>query len=263
MLTPSSTAPQPRQPPNHPSPASPKRSATGWTTSTHTYADEDDRATRDHSYSTNWRTAWHPLIEWGWDRQRCHSYSEQKFGEPWSRSCCGFCPFQFGPEKAELLARWRREPAKAVEALLLERSALAFNPRSTLWGGTTSAYQTAVNCGLHDVVATVEAALDAQPWAVYEVRRIFTESKRNPGSKGNCHRSLRTLHIGTRTDMNALVTVHPHGHAAPDTHGFARTWIRHAATSYPTVEHFLVAAPHVARPKEHTKFDTWWAQHTT
>lgn len=172
-------------------------------------------------------------------------------------------PVPIWTRKAELLARWRREPDKAVEALLLERSALAFNPRSTLWGGTTSAYQTAVRFGLHDVVATVKAALDAKPWAVYDVRRIFNESKRTPGGKGNCHRSLRTHHIGARTDMNALLSVHPQGRAATDTHGFTRNWIRHAATSYPTAEHFRVAAPQVAEPKEHKNFDTWWAQLTT
>lgn len=55
-------------------------------------------------------------------------------GEVISRSCCGFCPFaEVCGGKGEMMSRYQRYPAEAIETLMLEHVSRALNPRMTLY----------------------------------------------------------------------------------------------------------------------------------
>lgn len=55
-------------------------------------AEEARRAARDQNYTAGARRPEYPLIEsWNWDRVRCDLFLLELFGEPWSRSACGYC----------------------------------------------------------------------------------------------------------------------------------------------------------------------------
>lgn len=232
-------------------------------------ADEMKRAVRDTSYTTAARDPDYPLISWGWDRQSCLTYLRDVFGVTWSRSCCGFCPFQAGREVELLYERWRQNPAAADRALRMEFLSVALNPRSTLFGRKRSARQVAIHAGLRDLVHAVDEDLATVPWAVYRVRRAYPARKLDrakasvpanwdPYAKGQASRSLRTLTVGTceqaRTVVSAL------GGQPEGDHHLVRAWIHRAGPPYPSREEFLVAAPAGVPDKTGPAFSTVWAR---
>lgn len=52
---------------------------------------ETNRANKDRLYDTELRTGYYPLVEWGWDRQRCADYVREVLGCTWHKSACTFC----------------------------------------------------------------------------------------------------------------------------------------------------------------------------
>ncbi|MEY9846082.1 hypothetical protein ABH940_003167 [Streptacidiphilus sp. BW17] len=146
-------------------------------------AEELRRAARDEGFTAIGRRPEYPLIDdWGWDRHRCGQYLLDRFGEPWSRSACGYCPFSAGHRgRAELIERWRTEPAIGAQALALEYTAMALNPRSKLYG-TVAAQDLARTHGLTDVLAEFQQHLQRQQWSVYEVRRILHPRRDDPAA---------------------------------------------------------------------------------
>jgi len=135
--------------------------------------DEPDRAERDHSYASPTRMPWHPLIEWGFDRPRIQRFFVAKFGFEWPKSYCVQCPFPVS--RAALgahLARCRQFPELTAAVLRMEHTALALNPRSTLYaeGSLLSLVTADANTAALDAF---EASLAASRWSVYEVRRIY------------------------------------------------------------------------------------------
>lgn len=210
-------------------------------------AEEVKRSVRDTSYTSAARRPWYPLIEWGWDRNSCLAYLRDVFGVTWSRSCCGFCPFQAGPERAHLCERWRREPAAAKRAL-----------------------QVAIGAGLRDLVEAVDAELDTQPWAVYDVRRAFPARRLDrsrpsaPGNwdqyaKGQGARCVSTVTVTTAVRARGVLL--DLGGQVDDEHRLVRVWERRAGAPYPSREHFLVAAPAGVSDKVGPAFASIW-QHT-
>jgi hypothetical protein len=146
-------------------------------------AEERRRIERDKSYTTEARAPWYPLADdWGWDRTRCLAYLREVYGIEWPRSCCGFCPFQAGPDIARLGERWAAEPDQAALAVAMERAARALNPRMILFGDR-SAEDVARGFGLGAAVDQAAAELDARPARLYEVRRIYRRAgdARYPG----------------------------------------------------------------------------------
>lgn len=234
-------------------------------------AEEQRRAARDMSYTQNAKTPWYPLIQWGWDRGQCASYLRETYGIDWPRSCCGYCPFQAGPEIDLLAARWREDPAAGVQALLLEHRAMALNPRMRLFGKRT-ARAVAEEYRLDEVLSTADAAIAAQEHTLYEVRRIFRRKgdHRSPDGrwalgpdrhrKGHAWRSVRTLATEVLpTLQQALRAGTGDLEEMPD--GSMRLWLARPGQAYPTTEWYLVIGPAGINDKERAAFDVLW-QHT-
>lgn len=230
-------------------------------------AEEVKRSVRDTSYTSAARDPWYPLIEWGWDRESCSAWLRDVFGVQWSRSCCGFCCFQAGPELELLCQRWRDDPAAAEKALRMEYTAVALNPRSKLFGRRTARH-VAIQAGLRRLVERVDAELAAGPWAVYEVRRAYPArkiDKNGPSvpenwdryAKGQGARSLRTVTVGTSAETRVAVAAL--GGLPEGEHQLLRAWTHRAGPPYPSREQFLVAAPAGVPNKDGPAFPTVWS----
>ncbi|MEV7925974.1 hypothetical protein [Kitasatospora sp. NPDC088779] len=222
-------------------------------------SEELRRAERDESYTALGRIPEYPLIDdWGWDRQQCEQYLLDLFGEPWSRSACGYCPFSAGQRgRAELIERWRAEPAVGAQALALEYTAMALNPRSKLYG-TIAAQDLARTHGLADALGAFEEHLRHQRWSVYEVRRIIHPRRDDPTAKGAAWRSVRSRFTGSRADAAAMLTAIADGRARTDQYGITRAEIIPRTSGYPAIEMTLALAPAGVIDKERPAFGAWW-----
>jgi hypothetical protein len=259
-------------------------------------AEETGRARRDSSYTQACRTPDYPLIRWGWDRGRCAVQLRDLFGIDWPRSCCGYCPFQAGPDIVRLRERWLADPDAAVQALVLEAVAVALNPRMALFGDRT-ARQVAAGFGLGHLIRAADVQVDAMPAALYEVRRVFrragdqswttahTKDERkawrtahpgepvptwqlgpDPAAKGQVWRSLRQV----RTDrgwpvqgarhrlVRHLCTRARRGGELDLAGAAARLWFERAGAPYPATEHYLTVAPAGINDKERASFAELW-----
>jgi hypothetical protein len=238
-------------------------------------AEETGRRDRDVVYAVaaEGKVPFYPLIDpWGWDRAQCLAYLFEIYGIEWPRSCCGFCPYQAGPDIARMAQRWAREPQQAATAVAMERNARALNPRMVLFGDR-SAEDVARSFGLGAVVDQAAAELDARPHALYEVRRIYRRrgDRRDksgaswvlgpdPFDKGtDVWRSLRTHATGTRAEMVAALLAEAGRGAGEVEHvagGFRLVFSR-ASAPYPTVERYLAVAV-AGADKERDAFDELW-----
>ncbi|MEU3565116.1 hypothetical protein [Kitasatospora sp. NPDC006786] len=222
-------------------------------------SEELRRAERDEGFTALGRLPEYPLInDWGWDRHRCEQYLLDRFGEPWTRSACGYCPFSAGRRgRAELVERWRAEPDIGAQALALEYTAMALNPRSKLYGDT-AAQDLARTHGLADVLAEFEEHLRRQRWSVYEVRRIIHPRRHDPTAKGAAWRSVRTVFSGSRTDATAALAAIATGRAVTDQYGISRAEIIPRTDGFPAIEMTLALAPAGVADKERSAFAAWW-----
>ena len=227
-------------------------------------AEEARRAERDQNYTAGARRPEYPLIEsWNWDRVRCDLFLLELFGEPWSRSACGYCPFSAGSAGlSELIERWRAEPEIGAQALALEYTAMALNPRSRLYG-TRSARELV---RAHDLASVEECFIrhiDAEQWAAYEVRRIIHARKADPAAKGPAWRSVRTIEAGSRAEAERALRTAARRHGARplvDKYGIARAEITARGATYPTLEHTLALAPVGVADKQRPRFEDWWTR---
>ncbi|WP_369184170.1 hypothetical protein [Streptomyces sp. Y1] len=217
------------------------------------------RAERDEGFTATGRRPEYPLInDWGWDRQQCAQYLLDLFGEPWSRSACGYCPFSAGHRgRAELIERWRAEPAIGAQALALEFTAMALNPRSKLYG-SVAAQDLARSHGLTDVLARFEEDLRRQRWSVYEVRRIVHPRRDDPAAKGAAWRSVRTVFTGNHDDAQHMLRATSAGSVVTDEYGITRAEIIPRTIGYPAIEKALALAPAGVLDKERPAFGAWW-----
>jgi len=55
-------------------------------------SDEQKRIDRANIYSSQTRTSFYPLVEWGWNREICSNYLKEMFGVASRRSACVQCP---------------------------------------------------------------------------------------------------------------------------------------------------------------------------
>lgn len=237
-------------------------------------AEETGRAKRDSSYTQACRTPDYPLIRWGWDRDRCAAYLADVYASPtpWPRSCCGYCPFQAGPDIARLRERWTADPDAAVQALTLEAVALALNPRMALFGDRT-ARQVAEGFGLGGLARLSDARVAAMPAALYEVRRVFRRAGdrrsddgrgwllgSDPYAKGQVWRSLRRLPLRA-SDRQGLVDAlrrQADTGELEDSAGGVRLWFERARAPYPATERYLVVAPAGIEDKQRPGFEGLW-----
>lgn len=136
-----------------------------------------------------------PLLDWGWDRATSVAFIASVTGATWPKSACTFCPFSGG--RAEVLDRYLEHPLEAVEGLLMESVALALNPRAKLFK-TKSLREKIEGSGNAAALAAFELELEAATWALYRVRRKFTQ---RVDGKFNVARSVEVVDTGSRLGM--------------------------------------------------------------
>ncbi|MBX0330097.1 hypothetical protein K2Z83_20730 [Oscillochloris sp. ZM17-4] len=221
-------------------------------------ADEPERIAKDTSFATVQRATRYPLAEWGWERQRCEGYLLQITGERWEKSCCSYCPFAMSG--SHLTVRFRADHQAAVDALLVEFVAMALNPRMSLFKSRTLRSDVERD-GNTAALARFSAALDAHPWAVYRVRRVFY-------APGVADRKVEALEVGDRASIDR--TLHRYaGEASADIDvdgDFRRAHMTRRdpnSTTYPQVEHLLTIAPATVADKSRKRFDGAWAKATS
>lgn len=228
---------------------------------------EERRAKKDMTYASATRRPRYPLLEWGWDRADCVAYIAQVTGvDPWPKSCCTFCPFS-GGRRAHIERLATFEP-RAIEALMLEHMALAFNPRQGLFASGRSLRATLAQAGHGHLLEAFEAHLDALDWQLYEVRRLWR-------SRSSCLRSTRVLDDsqGARAEVEQKLRdltldapeVDPDEDMQATCH-LRRIWHgKHDRDDYPLREAFIVAAPARYGPnrpsitsKARASFEAYW-----
>lgn len=223
---------------------------------------EPKRVEKDRGYNTDVRTGAYPLVEWGWDRATCEAYILSRTGVDWQKSACVFCPFALANAegRTRTLARWAADPQTGVDTLMMEYASRALNPSQTLVGKVAAYDLVLSHAGAAAVVLPAfQAALDATPLALYEVRRIRPESRVRPGKPAPSNRSVRRWAEGDRaqllTDLHDLAATY--GATVDTSDGFPRVWVRRGE-GVPSVDHLFVIAPAVILDKERPQFDGWW-----
>ena len=193
-----------------------------------------------------------PLIGWGWNYQDCIDQIESHTGVIWKKSSCTFCPFSGG--RAPVLKRYQEEPQAAARAMLLEAVALALNPRMALYK-TKTLREMLTKDGNVAALAAFDALANAEEWAVYRVRRIYS-------GPGKAVRDVQILARGTREECEtqAIGTVierdaNPTIELVEKAGG--KTSKRYSTT---VIEELISAAPGRAHAKSGSKnFDEKWA----
>lgn len=220
------------------------------------HAGEQFRAERDRAADTNpLRTAWFPLIDWGWGDRGCEDFLYDLFGVRWKKSYCTFCcfPVSLGALPTHL-DRMRRYPQIAARTLRLEYTSMRLNPHSRLFGRRSLLEQFR-----HDrsedtaVLKAFAEELLACPWAVYWVRRILPAKAGAPDKRGPAMRSVQLLrHEEPGRIARVLRDLADKRHLPvekDDPYGSVRVWLRTRGQSFPAVEELLVAAPASVRSK--------------
>jgi hypothetical protein len=248
-------------------------------------AEEQWRAERYSSYTTNARRPWYPLIELGLDRTWCAAYLLKVLsGFVYPRSCCVFCCFQ-APKAGRdaLVTRWRAEPEAGAYALHLERRALSINRRMRLFGSLSAAHLVHSR-KLDQVAELAQADLARQTtWTVVQTRRVYRaasvkdpatgESLRGPDGrtvkdptrKGDTWRSIRAHAVApTRNRGLEVLTQLANAHdtvvwTGPDQ--VPRVDVRvlpDRPREWPLTTHEYALVPGTIRAKQHRGFDREW-----
>ena len=215
-------------------------------------AEEARRVVRDQSYSAiKWpvgqKTSIYPLMhDWGWSRQVCEDYIRSVTGGNWPKSACAYCPFAAGKEP--VLVRFQQFPDRAAFSLFIEFVSMALNPRMTLYS-TKSLMSIAREVEDYDALSMFDQMLNGWPWAVYRVRRIYTQ-------KAHADRSVIIAEEGDRQTIEAKLSTYgkiSHEGEIP------RVYVRRRKPDvYPTLEEMFVAAPRAMFNKERPRFQTNW-----
>ncbi len=216
-------------------------------------SEEVGRIERNRKYDGPLRRGCYPLLDWGWNRQKCWEYIFNLCGIDWKKSACSFCPFSSEAAKGEPCAvvRWNSAPEQTAHGLLVEFNALCFNPRGQLY--KKSSMMAVVK--KHNVVSVLDAferRLAKSGWGFYRVRRIYT-------GIGQAIRCVERLAEGTRESMASRFEgeVSSNPQIEVDTmHGirYAMTH-RRQADIYPSAEGFFVIAPLFVETKVRGKIE--------
>jgi hypothetical protein len=202
------------------------------------------------------------MQDWEVGRAEAIAYLKEVTGVEFARSACTFCPFALATEKgrATTMARYAREPAAAVEALVIEATSRAVNERQGLIGERRLSDLIA-DAGMPELLAAAEDQLDAMDHVLLEVRRIVAAKAGQPGKAGMIWRSVTRLEVGARADMAAALAAMP-GRVVTAASGTTRMVLRSredtAAGQFPKLEHFYVVAPAVVESKSRPGFEDAW-----
>ena len=216
-------------------------------------SDEQKRIDRANIYSSQTRTSFYPLVEWGWNREACSNYLQEMFGVASRRSACVQCPFL--NLTSDAIDRLQDQPNQVARALLIEYTSLCLNHRSSLYKNRSLM---SVLRADHNTAA-INAFLDLlrhTPMATYRVRRIMT-------SKGHGHRCTQRIDETTLDELLSTkrltpVVTHPDDYAIRV--GFA---IERELDKFPTREEFYVTAPTTVASRARYGipwFETKWAE---
>jgi hypothetical protein len=239
-------------------------------------SDEQERIERGKKYDGIVRTGHYPLSEWGWNRERCIEYIFSVIGIRWKKSACVYCPFaRITPE---LIARQKAFPEEVAESMLLERVALAMNPRGQLYS-RAPLYQIVDESGNQQAINIFNERMSTAPWALYRVRRIYHAKPIYAGKgrtrrvvahdhskKGTVQRCVEALgQFLTRDDASAqLKGIARHKNAELITrHDLSYVSIQERGDRFPSIEDYFVAAPAVVETKARyglPKFEQEWAE---
>lgn len=196
----------------------------------------------------------HPLIAWGWDDKRCFDYLHARFGVTWKKSCCSFCMFSAG--KPAVIERFRAEPQSGAEAIILERTARALNPRMTLYS-RSSVEELIQADGNARALEIADDKLSHVEWKLMRVQRIRMK-------KGGAHRRTEELARGTKIEMDARLREEAILRNLPVSFegGQARLYILRPPedSSYPTAEEMIVAVPGTVESKCRKNFTRRWSE---
>lgn len=223
-------------------------------------SEETKRAEKSSDYGCRGENYRYPLIEWGWTRQDCLDYLKTNLGADWKKSCCSFCPFQ---SKDAAIARYHAQPKAGAFALWMGGLALALNPRMHLFGSGT-VYDVCVEGGCKEALELYHERLEAEFYALYRVRRIYTANGTTKRTTVNARRSVETVAQGSR----ALMEVELLRLAAAEEAGWSISggWLRyyrhHKGEGYPAIEEFFVVCPDAIKDKcQHiARFESQWRE---
>jgi hypothetical protein len=206
-------------------------------------AEETERVERSKTYNTLTRTAFYPLVEWGWNRVRCAEYIRSRIGREWRRSACTFCPFSKLDDAA--IARQREYPEQIGDALMLEHVSLSLNPRATLYRDRS--LLEVVNAASNaPALESYQRKLATSPWAVYRVRRVYSSRAKADGA----------IECDAKFPSAAEALAHLHSVAATrkiaiaEMRGIQFAFVeRRSASEFPCREEYFVAAPALVEEK--------------
>ncbi len=237
-------------------------------------AEELERVIDAQAYDRPTRTGHYPLVEWGWDRDRCLEYIKSILGVDWDKSACPYCPFTL--MTATAIERQKRFPKETAHAMFLERVSLAMNPRGQLYK-KLPLYQIVEDSGNSAALAEFEELMRQHRWALYRVRRIYqakpiyeVAGKRkqlvghDPQRKGTVRRCVEKIEeFATAAEANQRIKQVSEERRIPlrESHRLTTVPIAECGVTYPTREEFFVCAPAVVDTKarygiEH--FDSKW-----
>lgn len=213
-------------------------------------ADETGRVNRSCEYNTISREAFYPLLEWGWNRQRCLDYIQSILGVVWRKSACVFCPFN--ALRGDAIERHREHPVQVGNAMCLEHMSLTLNPRGMLYKGR-SLIQITQDAGNHAAIEQYRRNLEAENWALYRVRRIYS----GPGKADRAVEKLADF-SGQRPAWDSLRDMSIRlGIPVEQYRGIHYVWCeRRSETRFPTREEFLTVGP--ARVENKARYGLNW-----
>jgi hypothetical protein len=98
-------------------------------------------------------------------------------------------------------------------------------------------------------------------WKLYEVRRALRARSGDWSRMGSAVRAVESLAEGSRAEMTAALRAlgGEAGRSVDVVDGIPRVWLHRRGATFPTAEHFYVAAPEGAQDKEGPGFAIAWS----
>jgi hypothetical protein len=197
-----------------------------------------------------------PVYDWGWGWDDCGDYLMRAFGVLWPKSRCRMCPFAGSKKRgwSDTLSMYMHYPEEAFQHIIDEHCTLSFNENSGIYAVGDSLGDRLRRDGADEVVGMAEREMDAMPWALYLVSRVYT-------AKAQAARLLVRLLEGPRPDVEAaLSAVGAELNSEPVTiKGIRRVHVlARQENTFPCPEMFCVAAPAQARTKVGPRYPAAW-----
>ncbi|WP_329431331.1 hypothetical protein OG339_48035 (plasmid) [Streptosporangium sp. NBC_01495] len=223
---------------------------------------EASRIAKDKNADTELRCGVYPLAEQGLDRAACvRGLATHTGGRTAGKSACTFCPFSLTnvEGRARTLTRFAQFPAEARLPLAMEEIAVRFNQAQGLAGvdrksgrGIRLLNMMRQRPELASILHEHERTISTCTWSLYRVQRAVI-------GPAQAARRICAEQTGSRAQMeDALLGLGHAGYDMDEVDGIPRVWIHRRGEAPPTVEEFVVAAPHTLREKARPGFWPMW-----